>query len=94
MEIYGKTGAGSISPPSTTPKPKPAARLVTGDVNFERSMKLTAALDAVPESRVEKIARLAAEVGQPSYPPREMLIQIAGLLAMKLSPDGGDKSQL
>jgi hypothetical protein len=89
MEIYGKTSAGGIPQLSTTPKPKPAARAVPDEVNFERSMKLTAALGAVPEARAEKIARLASEVGKPSYPPREMLLQIAGLLAMNLSQDKG-----
>jgi hypothetical protein len=84
MEIHAKLGAGSVRPIVPSSTTKPATRPVADEVNFKRSAELTAALSATPEVRNEVIARLAPEVGHPSYPPRETLHRIAELLAINM----------
>ena len=84
MQIHAKSGAGSVPPIPTSPPSKPAARSAAVEVNFSRSAELTAALSATPDVRSEEVARLEPEVGHPTYPPRETLLRIAELLAMKM----------
>jgi hypothetical protein len=66
--------------------PKPANRDVPAaedEVAFENSQALRTALADTPAVRSDAVARARDLVGQPEYPPREMIQKISHLLALK-----------
>jgi hypothetical protein len=58
---------------------------------FESSHALEAQLIKLPDIRVEKIEQARRLVGDPEYPPRETIRQIAALLALDDPETQGDE---
>jgi hypothetical protein len=57
------------------------------ETSFIQSDGLNAALQAVPDSRADVVARAESLVSSSSYPPPEMIQRIANLLAANLLAD-------
>jgi hypothetical protein len=84
MEIKLHTNIDSVARVVTNTQPK-ASRPIDSDSDvsvFENSRALEARLAEFPEIRTAKVEHGKRLVGDPQYPPRETIRQIAALLAM------------
>ncbi len=87
MEINPNRSVDAATPAAGPVKAKGTASAESvnaDDTSFKRSDELTSALENVPNSRVDIIARAEKLVSDPGYPPPEMIRRIANLLAANL----------
>jgi hypothetical protein len=87
MEIQPNLNAAKVSPlPADRPtirRSEPAADQVV----FSDTAALEAAVQALPELRVEKLQEAMKAIGDPAYPPEETMRRMAHLLAMHWPPN-------
>jgi len=88
MEVntsFSTGGVGGITPQ----KPyTPAARTAAAPNPFASSNALESAVQNLPPSRPDAVARARELIADPNYPPADTLRQISSLLAEHLTSDG------
>jgi hypothetical protein len=85
MEINPNRNVNPVTPAASPVRGKAAAAANSeGDVSFDQSAGLTAALAATPDTRAEVVIRAENLVASSSYPPSEVIKRIANLLAANL----------
>ena len=94
MEIKLRTNIDSVARVENT-QPK-ASRPIDADGEmsvFENSRALEARLKEFPDIRADKVAHGKRLVGDPEYPPRETMRQLAALLALEESDQSNSRGQ-
>jgi len=76
-----------VSPPSGNP-----ARAATDGAAFKRAKELSRAIESIPDTRADAVARARRLIGDANYPAADAIQRIAGLLAIHLE-DEPDKAQ-
>jgi hypothetical protein len=87
MEIQPNLNAGKANP---LPADRPVVRRSepkADQVVFTGAAALEAAARDLPDVRVEKVQEATDLVGDPTYPPAEMMLRMAHLLAMHWPPN-------
>lgn len=85
MEINTNINADGVN--GAIPPKRPAAtRPVSDGVSLSGSTALDNALQSVPATRPEAVARATALISDVNYPPQEIIKKLAVLLAIHLDP--------
>ena len=84
MEIEFNPGRIGKPEPGQPVARQPAARAEAADVSFPHAKALEAKLREMPLARREKVERAKGLATDVKYPPDEVLVGIANLLAMKI----------
>jgi hypothetical protein len=87
MEIQPNLNAGKIIPLPADRPPVRRSEPKADQAVFSSATALEAAAQALPETRVERVQEAAVLVGDPTYPPEEMMRRMAHLLAMHWPPN-------
>ncbi len=84
MEINPHLNTGRIEGVGPGRPAQQAARVLADNVDLSSAGALDEALRNTPEVRIDSVQRARELVNDPAYPPREMIRQIARLVASNL----------
>ena len=84
MEVHANNNTNGVNPArySSVPTRRPVES-TQDEANFEGAAAVNQALEATPATRVEAVDRASGLIGDLAYPPRETILRLSHLLALK-----------
>lgn len=85
MEIKASMNVSGVNGPTPPPKPAPSSKPASDSASFARSEAVNAALQNLPASRPEAVARAQQLINDPNYPSSGMVKQLSQFLTTNLT---------